>query len=282
MQEECQKVGVKRGAFDVTKVREWEDVRTINPRAKRPSTHFLVGEKGVEREKGDDGRYYKARLVLDGDRVFDLYGAKVHEALAHYVPASLVMIRVSEFHAVTVPNGVTADGDAEDVFIQADWEGGPMWISLPKEIRPPNWVHYRHPVGEEKKSLCGSQRAGLNWGNKVRLTLVKKSHGWTWERDAGELSIYTRPVPRTTYAILLIIFTDGFRLSGPRNPLIAALMDLDADFDFSEKSKKDPFGGSFAGFQKLQLPAPLGVLRIEIHQSRYTQLVLEKVRRRIG
>ena len=143
-----------------------------DPSAKRSSTHFVVGEKGIEHIKGDDRRYYKARLALDGDRVFDLYGAKVHEALVHYVPASLMMIRMSEFHAMTVPNGVTADGDAENAFIQADWEGDAMWISLPEEIQPAFWSKFRQPVVEQKKSLYGSQRAGLNRGNKVRLTLV--------------------------------------------------------------------------------------------------------------
>jgi hypothetical protein len=280
--EELYKIGTKLRAFNIKDVHEWAQVKTRDPKAKKAPTHFVVGEKGVEHDRGDPRRFYKARLVLDGNRVFDRYGSRVTEALVHYVPASLTMIRFSEFHALTCSDGVVLDGDAESAFIQAPWEGDAMWIMLPREVQPESWNRMRDPVVQQVQSIYGSQRAGLHWGNRVRITLTKKENGWVWLRECGETSVYYRPVPGTNMVLLLIVFTDDFRTSGPRRAALSAYIELDGLFHFSEKSKKDPGGGTFAGVQRETLNAPPGFRKIRLHQTQYAMMMLEKVRERIG
>lgn len=281
---EFETIHQKLKVFNIKNVREWDQVRTMCPKARKCATRFVVGEKGVELDVDDEGRYYKARLCAIGCNVKDSRGSRIAQHLSHVIPASLCAVRTCEMHAAQYPTGITADGDAENAYCKApmDNRDGGTWVTLPKECRPAWWDRvFSCPVVLLDFSLYGLQISGLNWGEKVRKDLTV-SLGWEWVRDVGETSMYYRTIPHSTARLLLVVFTDDFRIGGPAKAVWAAYVELDAHFGFSDKSKANPRGGKFAGVETEYLPAPIGTTRLKIHQTRYCLMMVDKLEKKLG
>lgn len=115
----------------------------------------------------------------------------------------------------------------------------------------------------------------------VKRKLTKDA--WCWARDVGETSIWMRVAPHDgKITILIIIFTDDFRVAAPRALVIATLVRLHELFGFSEESRRTPLDGEFIGMQREELQAPPGFRKARIHQTRYTQLAVLRVEKTIG
>jgi hypothetical protein len=262
------------GTFDPNDVHEWEEVSARDPNARRAALALIVGEKGVELRKTGKKRRYKARLVVHGHNVRDSRGRRIAETLSHIIPASLAAVRVGEVHAASFDPGVSLHGDVRNAYIKADLKGDAVWVSLPKKLQPHKHRKMKNPVVKLVKALYGLKRSGLDWGELVRDTLLKR--GWTWIRDVGETSLYHKK------DVMLLIFTDDFKFSGPRDEAYAQWHEVDKLFGFSDDSREDPESSNFVGIEREIYAGPPGTRAVRLHQTQYIQNAVERLEKRLG
>jgi len=98
-------------AFDPAKMREKEEVMKNVPNAKFGKLRFVVGQKGIE---NGPSSYYKARLIVQGHNIRDIFGTLVAETLVHVVPSGLLSIRIVFFWAGCFVGGLVLTGDPEN------------------------------------------------------------------------------------------------------------------------------------------------------------------------
>ena len=93
----------------------------------------IMVEKGAEFEEGDPRRYFKYRVVFQGNNVKDQnWQVALFNEMAS-TPATLEASRISDIYSC-FPGHTVEGRDVEQAYLQADLEGPPVYILLPKEL----------------------------------------------------------------------------------------------------------------------------------------------------
>jgi len=150
---------------------EWSDVvanATANPDPVwKDECHFgyLVGimvEKGAEFPVGDARRYFKYRVVFQGNQVKDQdWNVALFQEMAS-TPATLDASRIADAYAC-FPGHHLGTRDVEQAYLQAKLKGPQTWIMLPKEIWKDSMFGMRWPVVRLELALYGHKHSGNFW-----------------------------------------------------------------------------------------------------------------------
>ena len=107
---------------------------------------------------------YKGRVVFRGDGVKDQTGDLAvfsqQQASASNMAAAKVLAVVARFKGCSA-----IDTDAQSAYTQAELQGPPCYITLPKEQQPKSWskLSYNDPVCQMRVALYGHPRAQNYW-----------------------------------------------------------------------------------------------------------------------
>ena len=120
-------------------------------------------EKNAELNRDDPRRKYKYRVVFGGDNVVDQsYEAAVFQDIGSS-PATMTASKMVDFVGLLEGNDVQ-QADAEQAYLQADFDGDETWVGLPKEAWPNGWEgKFDCPVVRLKKALYGRPDSGGFW-----------------------------------------------------------------------------------------------------------------------
>ena len=108
-------------------------------------------------------------------------------------------------HSLSTADGVQA-------YVQAYLKGPATWVEIPLDLWPKSWVSvYDRPVVPLRKALYGHPNAGAYWececNDRLRTLGYRPFEQW----------------PSCFYheklKLMLCVYVDGFKLSGPRNNL---------------------------------------------------------------
>ena len=124
---------------------------------------FLFGimvEKGSEFPPGDKRRYFKYRVVFQGNNVKDQnWDVALFNEMSSQ-PATMEASRIADIYGCF--DGNTVQGrDVDQAYLQADMEGPPVYISLPREIWSEKMKTMRDPVVRLEKALYGHKHSGV-------------------------------------------------------------------------------------------------------------------------
>ena len=150
----------------------------------------IVGIKNSEYER--KYQKFKARVVFGGDRIKDTCGNAVFFQEVGSVPSTMAAARCAV--AAKALAGDSLDllqSDCVKAYIQADLDGAPTFVRLPKEWWPDSFKGFKDPVVRLHKALYGHPRAGDCWFEKLDQTLKDEGfstvEGWpsVWIKGTG-------------------------------------------------------------------------------------------------
>jgi hypothetical protein len=130
-------------------------------------------EKGAEFEKGDPRRYYKHRVVFQGNNVKDQDWLVASFNEMSSAPATLEASRVSDIYSCMGRHNTVQTRDVEQAYLQADMKGSPVYIMLPQELWTDDMWKMDCPVFRLEKALYGHKHSGNYW----RISFSFLSHG---------------------------------------------------------------------------------------------------------
>ena len=117
-------------------------------------------EKGAEFPEGDKRRYFKYRVVFQGNNVRDQnWDVALFNEMAS-TPATLEASRIADIYSC-MPDHTMQGRDVEQAYLQADMKGPPVYIMLPKELWTPEMHEMRCPVFRLEKALYGHKHGGV-------------------------------------------------------------------------------------------------------------------------
>ena len=124
-------------------------------------------EKGSEFPSGDPRRYFKYRVVFQGNQVKDQnWDVALFNELAS-TPATMEASRIADIYSCF--KGHSMEGrDVEQAYLQAYLEGTPTYITLPKELWTEKMHSMRDPVVRLERALYGHKNSGVFWQRYCR------------------------------------------------------------------------------------------------------------------
>ncbi len=145
---------------------EWDDAVKKARRDRDPEMreiHFghlfgIMVEKGSEYEDGDERKYFKYRVVFQGNNVKDQDWEVAFFNEMASTPATLDSSRIGDMYAC-LPDHTVQGRDVEQAYLQAKLEGTPTYIMLPKELWTDEMHKMRCPVVKLEKALYGHVEA---------------------------------------------------------------------------------------------------------------------------
>ena len=198
--------------WDESSVREWKDVarKATNDGVE---VHFgylfaLCVGKNSELPEGRPKRKFKGRVVFQGNRVVNQnWDAAMFQDLGS-CPATMEASKAADCYGCVHDHDIEI-ADAIQAYIQAVLEGTETWVCLPPEERPASWSKFHKPVVRLKMALYGHPDSGTFWEKHcdkhvVSVGFEPVSEEWP--------SCYFHPLLK----LFLIIYVDGFKLSGPK------------------------------------------------------------------
>ena len=122
----------------------------------------LCVEKNPHLAADDPRRKYKARVVLQGNRVMSQdWEAAMFQDLGN-APATMEASRSIDCYGC-LPGHIEEQSDATQAYIQAYLKGTPTWACLPKEQWPSAWCQMRRPVVPLLRAMYGHPDSGTYW-----------------------------------------------------------------------------------------------------------------------
>ena len=119
-------------------------------------------EKGAEYPDGDERKYFKYRVVFQGNNVKDQDWNVAMFSEMSSIPTNLEGSRVCDAYSCFL--GDTVQGrDVEQAYLNAKLGGPPTYVTLPKELWTPEMHRMRHPVVRLEKALYGHKHPGVYW-----------------------------------------------------------------------------------------------------------------------
>ena len=197
-------------------VREWHEV-SKEAKAAGETIHvgrlfLIIVEKNAELEVGNKNRKYKGRVVFQGNQVKDQnYEVAMFQDLGAS-PATMPASKAGDAYGC-LPGHWSEQSDAPQAYTQALLKGKRTFVRLPREAWPKSWekAGYRDPVCPLRLALYGHPDAGTYWEETCETHVLnvgfKKIDEWR--------SCYWHSHLR----LLLVIYVDDFKLSGPRENL---------------------------------------------------------------
>ena len=146
-------------------------------RDNRPGARIVRGMllTSIKDEESELLRKWKSRFVALGNRLFDFFGARIHEELKHFVPCTLAGVRLALDYEMLVPNGRSLRGDVPGAYLTATLSGPETWIEIPEEQIPDHWPSgkgFKRPMRPVAYSLYGLERGDTDWGSKAETTIL--------------------------------------------------------------------------------------------------------------
>jgi len=202
----------KRKVWEWESLREWDDV-SAEARDNNQEIHlgFLFGlmvEKGSEfTDEDDERRYFKYRVVFRGNDVKDQnWEVAMFQEMAT-TPTTLEASRYSDLLA-TFPGNSVEGRDVEQAYLQADFEGPPTYIVLPKELWTPEMFKMKCPVFRLKRALYGHKNSGAYWQKFCNEQCLKADF---WPISDNWPCAYWNEKTQQ----FLIVYVDDMKLAGP-------------------------------------------------------------------
>ena len=163
-------------------------------------------EKGSEFPVGDPRRYFKYRVVFQGNRVKDQDGAA---ALFHDLastPITLESMRCADSYGA-FPGHTIQTRDVEQAYFQADLKGPPIYVVLPQELWTEGMHKMRCPVVRLQRALYGHKNSGVYWADYCQEQLEAAG----FKEIKGHPSVYWDEDRK----LLLTVYVDDMKISGP-------------------------------------------------------------------
>ena len=130
-------------------------------------------EKGSEFPLGDERRYFKYRVVFQGNQVKDQNWEVAMFQETASTPSTLEASRIADIYSCFVGSETDSAGspikhtmqsrDVEQAYLQADLEGSDTYIMLPYELWTPEMKEMKCPVFKLEKALYGHKNSGYYW-----------------------------------------------------------------------------------------------------------------------
>ena len=182
----------------------------------------IMVEKGSEFPEGDPRRYFKYRVVFQGNNVRDQnWDVALFNEMAS-TPATMEASRIADIYSCFP--GCTVEGrDVEQAYLQADMEGPPVYITLPEELWTKRMHSMRNPVVRLEKALYGHKHSGVFWQKFCTKQVTEAGFeplGESWP------CAYFHPVTK----MLLIVYVDDMKLAGPSQHMKATWEALGKNF----------------------------------------------------
>jgi hypothetical protein len=207
---------------------------------------FLFGimvEKGSEYPVGDERRYYKYRVVFQGNNVKDQnWDVAMFNELASQ-PATMEASRIADIYSCFKGNSLQGR-DVEQAYLQADMEGPPVWIVLPRELWTTEMKGMRDPVVRLEKALYGHKHSGVYWQKFCKAQV----------ENAGFVLVSENwPCVYFNYKtnMLLIVYVDDMKLAGPTEHMAETWAALGRNIKLAvpkgDKQDKENFEMTFLG-----------------------------------
>ena len=201
----------KVGVWDEDDVREWASVRRNaqikNEKANVGLVFGIVVEKNHELPEHDPKRKYKGRAVFQGNNVWDEEGNwAVFQELGS-CPATMEAARCADAYGL-MPGHDVQQADAEQAYTQAEIEGTPTWVRLPRDQWPKAWENMKDPVCPLKLALYGHPDSGGHW--EAHCAKYLKEVGFT------EIDPWRSCFWHDVLKLYLVVYVDDFKLAGPK------------------------------------------------------------------
>ena len=155
----------------VETVAEFDEVRNKASKEGR-TVHFgrvfpISTLKGSELAKGDPGRKWKGRVVLQGNNVKD---QDANVAVFQDMTSSASLMVAGKFIDViaSLDGHSGSQSDAPMAYTQAELGGDETWIFLPRDQWPAAWHGVRNPVCRLRLALYGHPLSGAFWEQHCR------------------------------------------------------------------------------------------------------------------
>ena len=158
---------VKKRAWIIESVREWDDVRA---EAKRKGKKVHVGkvfeicvEKGSELPKDNPLPKFTGRTVFQGNNVQDENSSAALFSELGSSPATMEAGKVLDAYG-SQPGHAGQQADGKQAYTQTTLKGTETWVRLPKNRWPPGWAgKYKDPVVKLRLALYGHPDSGGFW-----------------------------------------------------------------------------------------------------------------------
>ena len=223
---------LKKKAWDMLSVREWEDV---SREAKKKNKKVHVGkvfeicvEKGSELPINDPLRKFKGRTVFQGNNVKDESSEVALFSELGSSPVTLEAGKVLDAYG-QAPGNTCQQADGKQAYTQTTLKGTETWVRLPKDRWPKEWHgKYKDPVVRLHLALYGHPDSGGFWEQHCEKMLGEV--GFQLVFPAAWPSVFFHP----TLKLLLAVYVDDFKMSGPSDSmkkgweLISSKIDMDA------------------------------------------------------
>ena len=139
-------------------------------------------------------------------------------------PATLEASRIADIYScMRTPEGdkhTVETRDVEQAYLQAKMDGPPVYIMLPEELWNDEMRQMKCPVFRLRKALYGHKHSGVYW----------QRHCHTLAKEAGFMPLSTASWPCVYWndqsKLLLIIYVDDMKLSGPAKNMEKAWKDI--------------------------------------------------------
>ena len=134
----------------------------------------IMVKKGSEFPPGDARRYFKYRVVFQGNSVHD---QNWDAALFNEIASTLATMEASRIaDAYGCFPGCTIEGrDVEQAYLQAEMQCPPVWITLPRELWTEDIHKMRNPVAGIEKALYGHKHSGVFWQQYCREQVERQA-----------------------------------------------------------------------------------------------------------
>ena len=153
---------------------------------------------------------WKGRYVFRGNQVKDEFNNNAIFDELSSSPATLEASKAVDAYGLLDGHN-SSQCDAEQAYVQSRLGGIPTWVRLPRDRWPAEWKNYRRPVVQLKLALYGHPDAGGYWEQHCEGHVTSKG----FQKIQCWRSCYFHP----TLRLLLIIYVDDFKLSGPTGNL---------------------------------------------------------------
>lgn len=176
-----------RGVWDPELAREWDDVVLDDPSSEWVRAHVIVCVKNSE--LSEEYWVVKARIVINGGDVRNVWGEKLEGVSLYTLPASQDSFRttVAVNHAA---GGDTITFDVCGAYVQAKRTGPPTWATPPKRMFTEKMKAMRRPVVQLQTWLYGEKGAGEGWAWHLEKKAL--SLGWEVIEECGGETVYQK------------------------------------------------------------------------------------------
>ena len=224
----------RKGVWNWDILAEWDDVAE-QARRDQSEIHFgylfgIMVEKGSEFPVGDERRYFKYRVVFQGNQVKDQnWEVAMFNGMAS-TPATLEASRIADIYSCFKGHSMQSR-DVEQAYLQAKMEGPPVYIMLPRELWTEKMKGMRCPVFKLERALYGHKHSGAYWQKFCHTQCLKAGFDLISENWPG---VYYNK----SNHLLLIVYVDDMKMAGPTEAMEEAWRALGQNITL-EKPKGD-------------------------------------------